>query len=77
MDRGNRALRFAVTGALLAAPLAFGCGEDERVYVNEPAPPVNEPVHTVNEPAEPPGPVVPEENVAVERTNEPAQNEAQ
>ncbi|MCZ7683999.1 MAG: hypothetical protein M5U28_36605 [Sandaracinaceae bacterium] len=64
--RGSRVLRFAVTGALLAAPLATACGgDDDHVYVNEPAPePVpNEPVQdgpqvpdtppTVNNPPEP------------------------
>lgn len=54
--RGSRVLRFAVTGALLVAPLTAGCGDDEddHIYINEPAP---EPA--VNEPVDD-GPVVPE-----------------
>lgn len=53
--RGSRVLRFAVTGALLVAPMA-GCGDDEGEHtMNEPAP---EPM--VNEVVEPDGPVVPE-----------------
>lgn len=63
---GSRVLRFAVTGALLVAPLTTGCGDDEddHIYINEPAP---EPVVN-NEPAENDGPQVPEPQV-VEPTN--------
>jgi hypothetical protein len=62
MATGSKVLRFAVTGALLTAPMAAGCGEDD-ISINEPMP---EP--TLNEgpdlePApEPNGPNVPEED---------------
>ena len=55
-ERKNRVLRFAVSGALLVAPVA-ACGNDEEPTINMP------PEDTVNVPYEPPTPNVPAEPV--------------
>ena len=81
--RAGRVLRFAVTGALLAAPLS-GCGDGAPVEVNEPAPEqptINEPASPDPEPvAEPPEPRGPTPNLPAptdEETPSPEPPEAE
>lgn len=83
----SKVLRFAVSGALLLAPAASGCGgsdADDEIHVNEPAP---EELETVNEPApetepetepetdEPPSVETTDEEAPQPTVNEPADPE--